>query len=125
MVTFPNADRRLWPGEFLNVQLLLGVDQHATVIPQAAVQTGQQGKYVYVVQPDGTAVMRPINAPRTYKQLAVIQSGVQPGERVIVAGQIKVIPNTKVQVAGTVPVKAASGQIAAAESPNGSSGAPR
>ncbi len=125
MGTFANTDRRLWPGEFLNVKLLLGVDQHATVVPQAAIQTGQQGKYVYVVQPDDTAVMRTVNAPRTYRQLAVIQSGVKPGDRVIVNGQLKVIPNTKVQVSSTVPVNPAPGQIATAEGANGSSGGQR
>ncbi len=112
MATFPNRDRRLWPGEFLNVQLQLGVDQHATVIPAKAVQTSQQGKYVYVVQPDGTAVMRPVKTSRTYRQLAVIESGVNPGERVVVDGQIKIIPNTKVEVAQTVPVALAPEQVA-------------
>lgn len=112
MATFPNQDRKLWPGEFLQVQLLLGTEAHATVVPASAVQTGPQGKYVYVVQQDGTAVMRPINSPRTYRQLAVIESGVNPGDKVIVEGHIKVIPNGKVEVVRTVPVTAAPEQVA-------------
>jgi multidrug efflux system membrane fusion protein len=122
MATFPNTDKKLWPGEFLNVELLLGLDRHATVVPAAAVQTGPQGKYLYVVQPDGTAVLRTVNSTRTYRQLAVIDKGVRPGERVIVAGQIKVIPNSKVQVARTVPVAPTSGPLVSANNAGGSPG---
>lgn len=114
MATFSNRDRRLWPGEFLNVHLLLGTNRHAVVVPESALQTGQQGKYVYVVEPDGTAVARNVTSPQSYRQLAVITSGVQPGERVIVAGQIKVIPNSKVQVANVAPVSPNPGPAAAA-----------
>jgi multidrug efflux system membrane fusion protein len=81
-------------------------------VPAAAVQTGPEGKYVYVVQADGTAVMHPVNSPRNYRQLAVIESGVNPGDRVIVEGQIKVIPNSKVEVARTVPLTAGPQQLA-------------
>jgi len=112
MATFPNRDRQLWPGEFLNVVMQLGVEAHATVVPAAALQTGPEGKYVYVVQADGTAVMRPVNAPRTYRQLAVIASGIKPGDKVIVEGQIKVVPNGKVNVVRTVPVTPAPEQVA-------------
>jgi multidrug efflux system membrane fusion protein len=112
MATFPNRQRRLWPGEFLNVQLTLGVDPHALVIPATAVQDSQQGKYVFVVQADGTAVMRVVNTPRTYRQLSVIASGIKPGDEVIVAGQVRVIPNSKVNVVKTVPVAPAPEQVA-------------
>ncbi|HZQ90792.1 MAG TPA: efflux RND transporter periplasmic adaptor subunit [Terriglobales bacterium] len=105
MATFANRDRRLWPGQFSRVQVRLGTDANAVVVPAAAVQTGTQGKYVYVVQSDGTAQMRPVQTSRTYRQLAVIEKGVQPGEPVIVEGQIKVAPNGKVQVARTVPLQ--------------------
>jgi multidrug efflux system membrane fusion protein len=112
MGTFANGDRRLWPGEFVNVRLVLGMEPHATVVPATAVQTGQQGKYVLVVQPDNTAVMRPVSSSRSYRQLAVIDNGLQPGERVIVEGQIRVVPNNKVQVVKTVPVEPAPEQLA-------------
>ena len=115
MGTFPNGDQKLWPGEFLNVRLLLGEEKQATVVPAAAIQTGPQGKFVYVIQKDGTAVPRPVNSPRTYRELAVIASGVQPGDQVIISGQIKVVPNSKVQIAKTVPVTSSSGQADSAE----------
>lgn len=125
MATFPNKDRRLWPGEFLNVQLTVGIDPHAVVVPATAVQESQQGKYVYVVQPDGTAVMRTVNTPRTYRQLAVIASGVKPGEEVIVAGQVRVVPNSKVDVAHTVPVEPAPEQPTMAQDGTPGTGVPQ
>lgn len=125
MATFTNGDRRLWPGEFFNVQLMLGVEPHATVVPAKAVQSGQQGQYVYVVRPDNTAVVQPVVSPRTYNQLAVIQSGLQPGERVITDGQIQVVPNTKVNVVRTVPVAPSTAQMAEAENAPGNSGGPQ
>jgi len=123
MATFPNQESRLWPGEFLNVQLMLGVEPHATVVPAKAVQTGQQGQYVYVVRPDNTAVVQPVVSPRTYDQLAVIQSGVKAGERVIVDGQIQVVPNSKVNVVRTVPVvPSQTDQVAETAQANDSTG---
>ena len=118
MGTFENRDRRLWPGEFLNVQLELGVEPNAVVIPATAVQNSQQGKYVYMVQPDGTASLQPVKTSRNYGQLAVIDSGVQAGERVIVDGQIAVIPNGKVNVVRTAPLTTAQDQTAPAGGPD-------
>jgi len=82
------------------------------VVPATAVQNGESGKYVYVVQPDATAVMQPVTSSRTYRQLAVIDKGIQPGQRVIVDGQYRVIPNGKVQVVRTVPVTPGAQQMA-------------
>jgi multidrug efflux system membrane fusion protein len=114
MATFDNRDRRLWPGEFLNVQLELGIEPQAVVVPATAVQNGQQGTYVYLVQPDGTAKLQAVQSSRSYRQLAVIDSGVKPGERVIVDGQIAVAPGNKVNVVRTVPVAPAQEQTASA-----------
>lgn len=105
MATFQNHDGVLWPGEFLNIELQLGVEPKAVVIPDVAVQTSQQGNYVYVVEQDGTAKMQPVTTAFTYRGLAVISSGVTPGEKVIVNGQIRVIPNSKVQIVKTVPTE--------------------
>jgi membrane fusion protein, multidrug efflux system len=102
MGTFPNRDRRLWPGEYLNVQLVLGTDPNAVVVPTTAVQSGQQGKFVYVVQPDGTAVATPVKTSRNYEQFAVIDSGVAPGKSVIIDGQERVVPNARVNIVRTV-----------------------
>ena len=101
MATFPNRDRRLWPGQYLNVKLVLGTDPHAIVVPSTAVQAGQQGKFVYVVQKDGTAVATPVKSSRSYQQLAVIDSGVTAGQSVVVDGQARVVPNSKVNVVKT------------------------
>jgi multidrug efflux system membrane fusion protein len=103
MGTFPNRDQKLWPGQFLNVVLQLGENPKATVVPATAIQTGQQGTYVYVVQSDGMVVMRPVKTSLTYRQLAVVESGAAPGDRVIVDGQIRVVPDHKVNVTKTVP----------------------
>ncbi len=108
MATFPNQDHKLWPGQFMNVDLMLGSEPNATVVPAKAVQTGQQGQFVYVVRADNTAAIQPVVSPRTYQQLAVIQSGLKPGERVVIDGQIQVIPNGKVNIVKTVPASAAS-----------------
>ena len=112
MGTFRNEDRKLWPGQFFNVRLVLGVDPHAIVVPASAVQNGESGKYIYVVQPDGTALMQPVTSTRTYRQLAVVDKGINPGQRVIVDGQYRVIPNSKVEVVRTVPVTPGSKQVA-------------
>ena len=112
MGTFRNLDRKLWPGEFFNVRLVLGTDPHAIVVPATAVQTGENGKYAYVVKPDGTAVMQPVTSSRAYRQLAVIDKGIESGQRVIVDGQYRVIPNGKVQVVRTVPITPGPPQMA-------------
>lgn len=121
MGTFPNRDRRLWPGEYLNVQLVLGTDPNAVVVPTTAVQSGQQGKFVYVVQPDGTAVATPVKTSRTYEQFAVIESGVAAGKPVIIDGQERVVPNAKVNIVRTVQTTPIS---VAEEKAANSSGAP-
>ncbi len=94
---FPNTDHRLWPGQFVNVVVRLDVPT-ATVIPTAAVSSGQNGRYVFVVKPDLTAEQRTIESTRDYQDLTVVTSGVAPGERVIVRGQLRVQPGSKVEI---------------------------
>lgn len=110
MATFPNRDRRLWPGQYLNVKLVLGTDPHAIVVPATAVQAGQQGKFVYVVQQDGKAVATPVKSSRNYQQLAVIDSGVSAGQSVVIDGQARVVPGSKVNVVKTVQTNPPSNQ---------------
>ena len=119
LATFPNHDRQLWPGEFLNLTLQVGVDANAVVVPAAAIQTGPSGKFVYAVQADGTANVVPVNSPRTYRQLAVVQSGLKAGDKVIVDGQMGVIPNNKVNVVKTVAATASAEQAAPSSSASG------
>jgi multidrug efflux system membrane fusion protein len=112
--TFQNKDRRLWPGEFVDVALVLSTQKNAIVVPTKAIQTGQQGEYVYVVRTDSTAESRPVKTEGTYQNLTLISDGLKAGERVIVNGQLRVAPNTKVMVQGTLP-----GSQAAAGGPAG------
>jgi membrane fusion protein, multidrug efflux system len=110
--TFTNKDRRLWPGEFVDSVLQLSVEKNAIVVPTRAVQSGQQGEYVYVVTPESTAESRPVKTSGTYQDVTIVASGLKPGERVIVGGHLRVAPNAKVVVQGArpgVPAGAASG----------------
>ena len=77
--TFPNDDRRLWPGQFVNVVVTLTTDPNAIVVPTAAVQTGQQGQYVFVVKPDQTVELRPVTVARTAGDETRHQDGLTAG----------------------------------------------
>jgi len=98
--TFENKDRRLWPGQFVNVVLTLTMQGNAVVMPTAALQAGQQGQYVFVVKPDSTVESRPVVVARTFGDLAVIASGVTQGEKVVTDGQLQLIPGTRIEVKG-------------------------
>jgi multidrug efflux system membrane fusion protein len=95
---FPNGDGQLWPGEFVNVRLLLDVQQNQLLVPARAVQTGQQGTYVYVVKPDLTAATRPVTLGRTMGDVVVVQNGLAQGERVVVDGQSRLGAGGKVRI---------------------------
>lgn len=107
--TFQNKDRRLWPGEFVNVVLNLSTLNNAITVPTKAVQSGQQGEYVYVVSKDGTATPHPVTTIGTYQNLTIVKSGLNPGDTVIVDGQLRVAPNGKVVVQGSLPPNAVVG----------------
>jgi multidrug efflux system membrane fusion protein len=96
--SFDNDDRRLWPGQFLNVTMTLKVDDHAVVVPTAAVQTGPQGTYVFVVKADQTAELRPITVDRSAGSETIIQSGVKAGEVVVTDGHLRLVPGSKVTI---------------------------
>ena len=96
--TFSNKDRRLWPGEFADVTLNLSTRKNAILVPTKAVQTGQQGEYVYVVTAQNTAESRTVQAAGSYQNMTIVTAGVKPGEKVITEGLIRVAPNSKVVV---------------------------
>ncbi len=98
--TFENKDKRLWPGQFVNVTLTLTTQRNAVVMPSSALQAGQQGQYVFVVKPDFTVESRPVVIARTVDDLAVVAQGVTPGEKVVTDGQLQLIPGTRVEVKG-------------------------
>lgn len=96
--TFANADERLFPGQFVNVVLKLSEEPNAITIPSQAVQSGQQGQFVYVVKPDKTAEMRPITVGDTVKNETVITQGLKSGEQVVTDGQFNLVAGATVQV---------------------------
>ncbi len=95
---FPNADRRLWPGQFVDAVLTLHDLPNAIVVPSQAVQNGQQGQFVFVIKNDMTVEARPIVVSQNENGQAVVQSGLAPGERVVTDGQLRLVPGSKVQV---------------------------
>jgi len=97
---FPNADKALWPGQFVNVGLILREQRDALVVPSAAVQNGPNGQYVYVVQPDQTAALRPIKIARADGTDTVVASGVAAGEQVVTVGQLRLSPGARVSMSG-------------------------
>jgi membrane fusion protein, multidrug efflux system len=96
--TFINDDRRLYPGQFVNVVLTLGTANQAVVVPTTAVQIGQNEIFVYVVRADGTAEKRTVKTGTAMDTMTVIDEGLKPGEQVVTDGQLRIIPGAKVQV---------------------------
>lgn len=97
--TFANEDRRLWPGQFVNVALTLTSRPDAVVVPSQAVQTGQDGSFVFVVNPDDTVSLRPVRAGETWNDLTVIEQGdLQAGQTVVTDGQLRLTDGVKVAV---------------------------
>jgi len=99
---FPNTDGALWPGEFVHVRLRLRVDPSRTVIPNSSVEDGINGKYAWLVR-SGVANMTPVTVTRTYLQengpeLAVIGSGVRPGDLVVTEGQLRLTAGAHVSL---------------------------
>lgn len=96
--TFPNAGRGLWPGEFVRVTLRLTTQANAVVVPNEAVQTGQNGSFVYVVKQDRTVESRPVTTGARVDQDMVVDQGLEPGETVVTEGQLRLAPGSRVVV---------------------------
>jgi multidrug efflux system membrane fusion protein len=94
--TFPNANKTLWPGEFVNVQLTVAVRHDGISVPLSALQLGQSGDLVYVVQPDGVVRERPVVVAQTLNGRALIDHGLTAGETVVTAGQYRLGDGVKV-----------------------------
>lgn len=104
--TFANADRALWPGEFVRVTLTLDEQRDALVVPAQAVEAGPDGAYVFVVKPDHTVAQRPVAVDRTVGAETVLARGVTPGEQVVVDGQSRLLPGTRVAEAAAAAAAA-------------------
>src|ERR1019366_1214230 len=95
--TFGNQDRKLWPGEFVRVILRLSTQAHALVVPNQAVQTGQNGQFVYVVKADQTVESRPVTTGTRVDQDLVVNKGRVAGEMIVLEGQLRLAPGMKVR----------------------------
>lgn len=100
--TFPNGNRTLWPGQYVDVSMQLSVEQHALIVPTSAVQASQQGQFVYVVK-NNVAEMRPVRVAWTDGDVTVIEQGVAIGDRVVTDGQLRLTPGAKVSIKPAVP----------------------
>lgn len=94
---FENSDTALWPGQFVNVELELEQRPNAVVVDSRAVQTGPNGRYVYIVRADQTIEARPVRLAVLEEGESIVAEGLQGGETVVIDGQLKVIPNAKVR----------------------------
>jgi membrane fusion protein, multidrug efflux system len=106
---FRNRDGVLWPGEFVRVRLRLFEQAGATVVPAAAVSSSQSGAYCYVLKPDTTVEVRAVTVQRTWRDWAVIASGVQPGETVVTDGQMRLSPGARAVIRSAVAADGSSG----------------
>jgi multidrug efflux system membrane fusion protein len=94
--TFQNADHKLWPGEFVRVVLRLTTQSNALVVPNQAIQTGQQGEFVFVVKQDHTVESRPVTTGIRVDQELVVDRGLEFGETVVTDGQLRLSPGARV-----------------------------
>ena len=106
--TIANRDRKFWPGRFVNIRLVLSTLRSAVLIPASAPQMSAKGQFVYVVTDDLTAELRPIITGQRQGEQVVINKGLSPGERIVVRGQIAVIPGGKVSIAESTGTEAAA-----------------
>jgi len=124
--TFINDDRRLYPGQFVNVVLTLGTSIQATVVPSQAVQIGQDKSFVYVARADGTAEMRTVKpGTTTTDSMTVIEEGLKPGEQVITDGQLRLVPGSKITKGQGQPGRGQGGQGQGGDQNQGQGGGER
>jgi multidrug efflux system membrane fusion protein len=96
--TFTNTDERLWPGEFVNVRLILSTRKGVATVPQQTVQVGPNGYYAYVIKPDETVERRPVEVAATQDGIVVVTKGLTPGEQVVVDGQYRLTDGARVRI---------------------------
>jgi multidrug efflux system membrane fusion protein len=96
--TFANKGKRLWPGQFIDVVMTLTTQPNAIVVPSQSIQTGQKGQYVFVIKSDLSVESRPVVVARSLDGESVIEKGLQPGEKVVTDGQLRLVPGTKVNI---------------------------
>lgn len=107
--TFLNPDHKLWPGEFVRVRMRIGSNVNAVVIPNQALQTGQDGQFVYVVKQDRSVEARPVTVSSRSGEDIVIATGLTSGETVVTEGQIRLVPGMQVQIRENRPADGQKG----------------
>ena len=103
--TFPNSNEALWPGEFVKVRLRLQMEKGKTLVPEASIQNGLDGKYVWLVK-SGTATPAPVTVLRTYQPengpaQAIVASGINPGDTIVTEGQLRLTPGARISLLDT------------------------
>jgi multidrug efflux system membrane fusion protein len=118
--TFENKDHALWPGQFVDAQLLVETRHNALTVPSAAVQLGPQGVYAYVVKPDNTVEMRPIkvSVANAGASETLVESGLSAGESVVIDGQVKLRPGVTVKATAAAPAPPVATPPAAPSTPS-------
>lgn len=106
--TLANRDRRFWPGRFAKVRLILATLPDAVLVPAEAAQQSAKGPFVYVIKSDGSAELRPVKLGQRHDQRIVIEAGVKAGERIVVSGQLGVMPGGKVRIVENVTTGSAN-----------------
>jgi multidrug efflux system membrane fusion protein len=101
--TFTNESRKLWPGQFVRVVVRLAQRHDAVVVPTQAVQTGQDGVFVYIVKDDNTVDSRPVIVGARVDQEVVIEKGLAQGEKVVTEGTLRLVPGSRIRVGGGPP----------------------
>jgi multidrug efflux system membrane fusion protein len=96
--TFANADRKLWPGQFVRVIVRLANRADTLVVPTQALQTGQDGQFVFVVKEDMTVESRPVVVGSRVEQDVVIEKGLERGEKVVTEGQLRLVPGSRIRI---------------------------
>jgi multidrug efflux system membrane fusion protein len=95
---FNNENEELWPGQFVDVVMVLSTQENAVIVPGQAVQRGQEGTYVFVVKEDSTVESRPVVVDRDWESSSVIAEGLVPGETVVTDGQLRLVPGASVEI---------------------------
>jgi len=93
---FQNDDKKLWPGEFVRARIILDIKKDAILLPKQAIQVGQEGPYLYVVKEDNTVELRKVKLGQNEDEKVIVESGVCPGETVVLEGQLNLSPGAKV-----------------------------
>jgi membrane fusion protein, multidrug efflux system len=114
--TFPNDHNTLWPGQFVNVRVLVQQQQNVLTLPSAAVQHGPNGVFTYVVKPDSTVEMRPLQTSTESDGRVIVIGGIDAGERVVTTNQYRLQPGTHVRTISGVVVTPPPGAALGPES---------